>query len=140
MASFSSSRKSSFSSSRSQVSGVACSIDNQPEQQLLGAIHWNAAFALFLTRALLSQLRATAKHGPVLVQFVGSIAADLGFPRLTMYGASKAFMRSLARGLDNDEQLWDDTLMMTVLPLAKIGLVLNRPHYVEEAKRQFMVQ
>ncbi|KAI0749975.1 glycoside hydrolase family 105 protein [Daedaleopsis nitida] len=40
---------------------------------------------------------------------------------------------------DNYEQLWDDTLMMTVLPLAKIGLVLNRPHYVEEAKRQFMV-
>lgn len=28
---------------------------------------------------------------------------------------------------------------MSVLPLAKIGLVLNRPHYVEEAKRQFML-
>ncbi|KAK7739071.1 hypothetical protein SLS53_005969 [Cytospora paraplurivora] len=39
----------------------------------------------------------------------------------------------------HDEQLWDDTLMMTVLPLAKIGLVLNRPHYVTEAKRQFLV-
>ena len=40
---------------------------------------------------------------------------------------------------DNYQQLWDDTLMMSVLPLAKIGLVLNRPHYVEEAKRQFML-
>ncbi|KAI5829839.1 glycoside hydrolase family 105 protein [Schizophyllum commune Tattone D] len=40
---------------------------------------------------------------------------------------------------DNYQQLWDDTLMMTVLPLAKIGLVLNRPHYVEEAKRQFLL-
>jgi unsaturated rhamnogalacturonyl hydrolase len=39
----------------------------------------------------------------------------------------------------NHQQLWDDTLMMSVLPLAKIGLVLNRPHYVEEAKRQFML-
>ncbi|KAK3939726.1 glycosyl hydrolase [Diplogelasinospora grovesii] len=39
----------------------------------------------------------------------------------------------------NDEQLWDDTLMMTVLPLAKIGLVLGRPHYVAEAKRQFLL-
>jgi len=39
----------------------------------------------------------------------------------------------------NNQQLWDDTLMMSVLPLAKIGLLLNRPHYVEEAKRQFMV-
>ncbi|KAH7316902.1 Six-hairpin glycosidase-like protein [Stachybotrys elegans] len=39
----------------------------------------------------------------------------------------------------NEEQLWDDTLMMTVMPLAKIGLVLKRPHYVAEAKRQFLL-
>lgn len=39
----------------------------------------------------------------------------------------------------NTGELWDDTLMMTVLPLAKIGLVLQRPEYIEEAKRQFMV-
>jgi len=39
----------------------------------------------------------------------------------------------------NENQLWDDTLMMTVMPLAKIGLLLNRPHYVEEAKRQFLL-
>ena len=39
----------------------------------------------------------------------------------------------------NDQQMWDDTLMMSVLPLAKIGLVLNRPEYVEEAKYQFLV-
>nr|VWP02596.1 Lid2 complex component lid2 [Ganoderma boninense] len=40
---------------------------------------------------------------------------------------------------ENYQQLWDDTLMMSVLPLAKIGLVLDRPHYVEEAKRQFLL-
>lgn len=40
---------------------------------------------------------------------------------------------------ENYQQLWDDTLMMSVLPLAKIGLVLGRDHYVEEAKRQFML-
>lgn len=39
----------------------------------------------------------------------------------------------------HEGQLWDDTLMMTVLPLAKIGLVLGRPRYVEEAKRQFLL-
>lgn len=39
----------------------------------------------------------------------------------------------------NENELWDDTLMMTVMPLAKIGLVLNRPHYIEEAKRQFLL-
>ncbi|KAK6458515.1 glycosyl hydrolase [Scheffersomyces xylosifermentans] len=40
---------------------------------------------------------------------------------------------------DNHEQMWDDTLMMTVLPLAKIGLVLNRPSYVNEAKKQVLL-
>jgi unsaturated rhamnogalacturonyl hydrolase len=39
----------------------------------------------------------------------------------------------------NSEELWDDTLMMTVLPLAKIGKLLDRPEYVEEAKRQFLL-
>lgn len=39
----------------------------------------------------------------------------------------------------NKDELWDDTLMMTVMPLAKIGLVLDRPAYVEEAKRQFLL-
>lgn len=42
--------------------------------------------------------------------------------------------------VDNEQQLWDDTLMMSVLPLAKIGLVLGRPEYIEEAKRQFLLQ
>jgi unsaturated rhamnogalacturonyl hydrolase len=40
---------------------------------------------------------------------------------------------------ENPQQLWDDTLMMCVLPLARIGQVLGRPQYLEEARRQFMV-
>ncbi len=39
----------------------------------------------------------------------------------------------------NEEQLWDDTLMMSVLALTKIGLVLDRPHYIAEAKYQFLL-
>jgi unsaturated rhamnogalacturonyl hydrolase len=39
---------------------------------------------------------------------------------------------------ENHGQLWDDTLMMTVLPLAKIGLLLDRPDYVREATFQFL--
>lgn len=39
----------------------------------------------------------------------------------------------------NDGQLWDDTLMMTAMPLAKIGRVLGRDDYVEEAVRQFLL-
>ncbi len=40
---------------------------------------------------------------------------------------------------ENPQQLWDDTLMMSVLPLAKIGKLLGRPEYLEEARRQFLV-
>jgi unsaturated rhamnogalacturonyl hydrolase len=40
---------------------------------------------------------------------------------------------------ENRQQLWDDTLMMSVLPLAKIGLLLDRPHYVDEARHQFLI-
>src|ERR1044071_10383038 len=39
----------------------------------------------------------------------------------------------------NEQQMWDDTLMMSVMPLAKIGKLLGRPRYVEEARRQFML-
>ncbi|MBV8043683.1 glycoside hydrolase family 88 protein [Pluralibacter sp.] len=36
------------------------------------------------------------------------------------------------------QQIWDDTLMMAVLPLAKLGLLFDRPRWVEEAKFQFL--
>lgn len=35
--------------------------------------------------------------------------------------------------------MWDDTLMMTVIPLVQIGLSVNKPSYVLEAKRQFLL-
>ncbi|MDU0347648.1 glycoside hydrolase family 105 protein [Actinomyces sp. MRS3W] len=39
---------------------------------------------------------------------------------------------------ENHHQLWDDTLMMTVMPLTKIGLLLHRPAYVHEALFQVL--
>lgn len=41
--------------------------------------------------------------------------------------------------LENAGQLWDDTLVMTVLPLAKIGKVLGVERYVQEAKYQLLL-
>lgn len=38
----------------------------------------------------------------------------------------------------HNQQLWDDTLFMTVLFLAKAGKVLDRPQLVDEAKYQFL--
>jgi len=47
-------------------------------------------------------------------------------------------MQHITLAEENHHQLWDDTLMMTVLPLAKIGVLLDRPHYVREATFQFL--
>ncbi|XEC94117.1 glycoside hydrolase family 105 protein [Paenibacillus tarimensis] len=40
---------------------------------------------------------------------------------------------------ENKQELWDDTLFMTVLFLANIGRILQRQAYIEEAKYQFLV-
>ncbi|TFD93300.1 glycoside hydrolase family 105 protein [Cryobacterium lactosi] len=47
-------------------------------------------------------------------------------------------MQHITLAEENHHQLWDDTLMMTVLPLAKIGMLLGRPQYVQEATFQFL--
>lgn len=41
--------------------------------------------------------------------------------------------------LENAQELWDDTLFMTVLFLAKYGIMTQRTSYVEEAKYQFLL-
>ncbi len=48
-------------------------------------------------------------------------------------------MQHITLAEENHQQMWDDTLMMTVLPLVKIGKLLNRPEYVEEATYQFLM-
>lgn len=39
----------------------------------------------------------------------------------------------------NEEELWDDTLFMTVLFLAHMGQILNRKDYIEESIYQFLL-
>ncbi|MDQ0254805.1 unsaturated rhamnogalacturonyl hydrolase [Evansella vedderi] len=48
-------------------------------------------------------------------------------------------LQHMTYGPENKNQLWDDTLMMTVLPLAKIGMLFNKQEYIEEAKKQFLI-
>lgn len=51
----------------------------------------------------------------------------------------KQGMQHIVYNNENHQQMWDDTLMMTVLPLAKIGKLLHRPEFVEEATYQFLL-
>ncbi|RPD54339.1 NAD(P)-binding protein [Lentinus tigrinus ALCF2SS1-7] len=82
-------------------------LDERTEENIHSLVNLNALFPLFLNRALLPQLRRSAKSGPVLVNFVGSVAGDIAPPRLAVYAAGKGFLESLTRGLDNDEQFFD---------------------------------
>ena len=88
--------------------------------------------AAFLTLAYLYEKSGNQTYLPWLESWAEWAMYDL--PR-TEYGG----MQHITYNTENKQQLWDDTLMMTVLPLAKIGKVLNRLHYVEEAKRQFLL-
>lgn len=88
--------------------------------------------AAFLTLAYLYEKTGNQTYLPWLDSWAEWAMYDLA---RTEYGG----MQHVTYITENKQQLWDDTLMMTVLPLAKIGKVLNRPHYVEEAKRQFLL-
>ncbi|CAK7209377.1 hypothetical protein SBRCBS47491_000421 [Sporothrix bragantina] len=88
--------------------------------------------AVFLTLAYVYERTGNETYRPWLDTWAEWAYHDL--PRTRYSG-----FQHLTYLETNKDQLWDDTLMMTVMPLAKIGLVLNRPHYIAEAKRQFLL-
>ena len=103
------------------------------KQQLAAGTTKNInTMAVFLTLAYLYEKTGDRTYLPWLDSWAEWAMYEL--PR-TPFGG----MQHITYLEENHFQLWDDTLMMTVMPLAKIGLLLNRPHYVEEAKRQFLV-
>ncbi len=88
----------------------------------------------FLALAYLYEQTGDQTYRPYLEAWAEWLMADDGLPKTEEGG-----FQHITYDTENYQQLWDDTLMMSVLPLAKIGLLLDRPHYVEEAKRQFLV-
>ncbi|MEO0550799.1 MAG: glycoside hydrolase family 88 protein [Pseudomonadota bacterium] len=88
--------------------------------------------APFLTLAYMHEATGESSYLAYLDVWAEWIMRDM--PRTTENGLQHIVFNS-----ENHQHLWDDTLMMCVLPLAKIGLLLGRDHYVEEAKRQFML-
>ena len=88
--------------------------------------------AVFLTLAYLYEHTGNKSYLPHLDAWGEWAMNDLA---RTEYGG----MQHVTYLTPNTQQLWDDTLMMTVLPFAKIGKLLNRPHYIDEAKRQFLI-
>ncbi len=88
--------------------------------------------APILTMAFLYEDTKDQRYVPYLEQWAEWVMRDM--PRTNERGLQHA-----TYGPPNTNQLWDDTLMMTVLPLAKIGMLFNKQEYIEEAKHQFLI-
>ena len=88
--------------------------------------------APLLTMALLYEDTGDTRYVPYLERW-----ADWAMNDLTR--TNEGGFQHVTYGPENKNQLWDDTLMMTVLPLAKIGMLLDREDYVNEARYQLML-
>ncbi|HZU63161.1 MAG TPA: glycoside hydrolase family 88 protein [Novosphingobium sp.] len=90
--------------------------------------------APFLTLAYLYEQNGDISFLPYFDAWAQWLMAPDGLPKTEEGG-----FQHIVYNDENPQEMWDDTLMMSVLPLAKIGLLRGRPHYVEEAKRQFLL-
>lgn len=88
--------------------------------------------APILTLACMYEDTGDSRYEPYLEEWAEWVMRDM--PRTRENG-----LQHMTYGPENKNQLWDDTLMMTVLALAKIGVLFGRDEYVEEAKRQFLI-
>jgi len=83
---------------------VSCRFDEWTEEEHMNQVRANSLFSLFLTRAFLPSLRATARSRPTLVVFVGSFADETSMAKIVLYSATKHFDRRVALGLHADER------------------------------------
>ena len=88
--------------------------------------------APFLTLANLYQAEGDVSHAPYLDTWAEWVM--YGLPKTEEGGFQHVVYNDINTG-----EMWADTLMMSALPLARMGQVLDRPHYIEEAKRQFLL-
>lgn len=85
-----------------------------------------------LTLACIYEEERDEKYLPLLKQWLDGVMYRL--PRTKEGG-----LQHVTTGILNDGQLWDDTLYMTVLFLARMGRILHNEEYTQESVRQFMV-
>lgn len=85
-----------------------------------------------LTLAMLYEETDNKKYLPHLKNWADWLYTTL--PR-TEQGA----FQHVTYGDLNQNEMWADTLMMSALPMAKLGIVLHKKEYVEEAKKQFLL-
>ena len=88
--------------------------------------------APMLGLTLLYEARKKEKYLPVISAWAEWVMN--GLPRTEEGG-----FQHITSDCLNEQQLWDDTLFMTVLFLYRAGCALNRPDWQSEAKYQFLL-
>ena len=83
-----------------------------------------------LTMAFLQEKRPKDEYRSIMDEWAGWIMHD-------MKRTEEGGIQHEHAELENDQQLWDDTLIMTCLFLAKYGKMTDRKDYTEEAIYQF---
>ena len=83
---------------------VSHRFDEWTEEEHMEQIRANSLFSLFLTRAFLPHLRATARARPALVVSIGSFSDETPMAKTILYSATKHFNRRVALGLHADER------------------------------------
>ncbi|MFH8134145.1 glycoside hydrolase family 105 protein [Pantoea osteomyelitidis] len=86
----------------------------------------------FLTLAYRYEETRNPAWRPVLERWAEWVMYEM--PRTEQGG-----LQHIVYNSENSEQLWDDTLMMSVMALAKMGQLLKRDEWVEEASYQFLL-
>ncbi len=85
-----------------------------------------------LTMAFLHELRPRDEYKAIMDEWAEWIMHD-------MKRTEEGGIQHEHAELENDQQLWDDTLIMTVLFLTKYGKMTGRREYLDEAWYQFLL-
>ncbi len=88
--------------------------------------------APMLTLAYLTELIPKTEYRELCINWAEWIMND--FPRTEEGGFQHITSDSV-----NEQELWDDTLFMTVLFLAKMGVATNNIKWIKEAENQFII-
>jgi short-subunit dehydrogenase len=109
--------------------------DERTEEQYMEDVRLNSLFSLFLTRAFLPSLRATARARPTLVVFIGSFSDETPMARIVLYSATKHFDRRVALGLHADERF--DTPDDKAISFMYVGLATVSSNLYREPSNLF---
>ncbi len=85
-----------------------------------------------LAMSFVAQELGSQRYLDVCAEWAESVYKD--FPRTKEGGLQHITSDSV-----NEQELWDDTLFMTVLFLANMGKILNKQEYLDEAEYQFLL-